>query len=95
MHKGLYLSVIIRVGYSDPPDEIGLRLLHLSVQDGSLVHDVPLVIEPSRSANLSEVDMEWCESLAEWPEDAVSCLTRFTNEALLMSICPLRKDQPE
>ncbi|KAJ9105236.1 hypothetical protein QFC21_001601 [Naganishia friedmannii] len=67
---GLYLSVLIKLLYSNPSEEFGLKLLHLSVQDGSLVHNVPLVVSPSKIADLSVVDMEWCESTAKWPQDA-------------------------
>ncbi|KAJ9108134.1 hypothetical protein QFC19_002601 [Naganishia cerealis] len=67
---GLYLSVIIRVPYSDPPEEAGLKLLHLSVQDGSLAYAVPLGIESNRIVDISQLDIEWCESTAQWPQDA-------------------------
>lgn len=69
---GLYLSLIIRVSYSGSQDEPGLNLIHLSVQDGSLVHTVPLPAGSSKVAELDALDMEWCESGAEWPKDAVS-----------------------
>jgi hypothetical protein len=71
---GLYLSLVTRVSYSDTDGEPGLKLIHLSVQDGSLVHMVPLQIAPGKAAELDALDMEWCESGAEWPIDAVSTI---------------------
>lgn len=69
---GLYLSLLTRVSYGDTDDEPGLRLVHLSVQDGSLVHMVPLNVAPGTAAGVDTLDMEWCESDLGWPTDAVS-----------------------
>ncbi|KAJ9120779.1 hypothetical protein QFC22_002712 [Naganishia vaughanmartiniae] len=90
---GLYLSVIVEFTYNDLSEELGLKLLHLSVQDGSLVHDVPLVVDASRITNLGKLDMDWCESGAEWPQDAVSkshltVASRDSNSSAEVKILP-------
>jgi hypothetical protein len=69
---GLYLSLVMRVSHSDSEDEPSLRLIHLSVQDGSLIHTVPLAVDAATCKGIKSLDMEWCESNAEWPKDAVS-----------------------
>ena len=63
--------MILRVAQSDA-ETSSLRLIHLSVQDGSLVHTVPLAVDAATANEIVSLDMEWCESKAEWPKDAVS-----------------------
>lgn len=71
-HIGLYLSLVMRVFPSETEDGTTLRLIHLSVQDGALVHTVPLPVDAATAKGIESLDMEWCESNAEWPKDAVS-----------------------
>ena len=72
----------MRVSHRDTEGGISnLRLIHLSVQDGSLVHTVPLDVDAATAKEIKSLDMEWCESNAEWPKDAVS-VQRTCTEAL-------------